>query len=195
MPEKKFRTLEIPSFDPELESEFRLVMRAFHDNIREFGMPNDAVDAVGLLVERLLQEALGRFGPNRSMAYLEQWSNFLARTADQLREQPEKARCTFLARSLANFRLHDAKGRKGPARQDMHPEANVWVEKEGQRWEAHAPAAVADPTPVVVLTDLDATPSTENKSANVSPAGPRGKRDVRWPSELVNDFETPAGII
>jgi hypothetical protein len=163
MPEKKFRTLEIPSFRPELEAEFKLVIRAFRDSIRELGISKEGVDTVGLLVERLLREAVRRFGPNRSIAYLEQWSNFLARTTDQLRERPEKTRSAFLAHCLANFRLYDAKGRKGPERREMHPDANVWIRKDGQRWEAQAAPAVADDTPLIELTDMDAGPPHETR--------------------------------
>ena len=86
----------------------------------------------------------------------------------------------------------------------MHPDANVWVHKEGQRWEAKAAPAVVDDEPLIELTDMDAvrsddtskmqTPVIVPAEARMSPPGydiPNAKllRPTNTPELLLRYYE------
>ena len=149
------RNLEIPELTPEGEAELGILVRAFRDIVAQFSLNKEGVAVLEVMVDRLIREALGRSKPNRRMAYLEQWSYFLVSCAEKAQGQPPEERMSFLLASLREFRLQDAKGRRGAVRPEMHPKANCWIEKDGQRWEAHAPPVQEESEPSIVLTDWE----------------------------------------
>src|SRR2546430_14140557 len=108
MSKKNRKVLEIPTFDPEQEAETRLLAKAVRDVIAEFALSKMTIEAIGNLIDRLIREALWRANPNRRMAYLEQWSNFLSQLPEQMRQQSDSERSRFLIHCVKHFFLLDA---------------------------------------------------------------------------------------
>ncbi len=147
------RQLEIPKFKPEEEAEFGSLQRAFAEICEALGVHRMTADAIRTIMERLVREALGRAKPNRRMAYLEQFRDFLCPLPDEIRRTDESGRARFVRFRVEDFRLKDAKGRKNASA--SNPAKAGWrkvlLEKGGELWEAEIPDAVDDPGSVTYV--------------------------------------------
>lgn len=201
MKKEAWRFLDTPEFSPEQEAAYGLLTRAMHDIMAEFELPDATVDAILMLLDRLVREALGRGRPNRLQTYLDQWGAFLARTHGRLRSMEKDKRAAYLRECVRDFRLIDARGRKQSTQPDWNERANVIAEKDGQKWQAYAPPAALDPKPLIELTDLDTNPLPSQKLRAQAPSLVQNEREVPWPpidisrAQPLKPMNTPALLL
>jgi hypothetical protein len=126
------------NLSPEEAAELGFVIRAVHDLCAGLNVPTPASRLVTTLVEALVRSALVRAKPNRRLAYLSQWRQFLCWLPGVLALVPANKRIETCAKALKQFHLEDRRGQTKPA-SPFPNGVNCLLEKDGEYWFARVP--------------------------------------------------------
>jgi hypothetical protein len=134
---------ELPEalFNQNEDLELARLRRAFQEISEKLGVGKMTADVLGTVLDKLVREALNRAKPNRRMAYLLQFGDFLCTLPDALERTPEVEREKLVRLKVKEFRLRDAKGRKesGVITSARRGLVKIWVRRDGELWEAEVP--------------------------------------------------------
>jgi hypothetical protein len=147
------------NLSPEEEAEFGLIVRAVHDLGARLNLPALASMLVITLLQALVRSALVRAKPNRRLAYLSQWREFLCWLPDVLASVPPNKRIEACQKALKQFHLEDRRGQTKPA-SPIPNGTNCLLEMEGEYWFAKVPPedmpqkVLAEPPPAKLKREL-----------------------------------------
>jgi hypothetical protein len=155
----KARKVLPDNLSPEQEAEFGLIVRAVHDLCTSLNVAGPASGLVIALLEALVRSALVRAKPNRRVAYLSQWRQFLCWLPGVLASVPASKRIETCEKALRQFHLEDRRGQTKPA-SPIPDGTNCLLEKEGEYWFAKVPPddmpqrVLAEPPPAKLKREL-----------------------------------------
>lgn len=126
----------------EEEAELGLIVRAVQDLSEVLDLPKSSFSLVTSVVQRLVGTALSRAKPNRRMAFLDQWRQFMCWLPEALKATPPDQRVFVADTAIQAFTLTDWRGkRKAP---DIVHGANAIAMKDNEPWYVQVPVQAVE---------------------------------------------------
>jgi len=131
----------------EEEVELGVIVRALQDMCEVLDLPKSSFSLVSAVVERLVGTALTRAKPNRRMAFLDQWRQFLCFLPEALRAAQPDQRLRIAVAAVQEFKLTDWRGKRkaGPA---IPHGANAMAMKDNEPWYIQVPVQAVEMPPL-----------------------------------------------
>jgi len=123
---------------PEEKAELGFLVSAIQDLLVSLGTTRELIPPLRELISNLIHTALLRAKPDRRLAYLNQWRQFLCSLPEFLSRHETAERISVMTKAVTQFRLQDQRGKRKPP-MPIPTGTNCLLERRGFLWFGRIP--------------------------------------------------------